>query len=711
MRQRLLLSASLLAGLLGGRAAAADPAPFDLTGPTLSVTVTHQGKSLPIAQVPQLSAGDRIDIHADLPSDQSTHYLLIAAFLRGTTNPPPDKWFYQSETWKKNKKGRAGLSLTVPADAQQVVLFLAPETGGDFSTLRNAVQGRPGAFVRAAQDLAQASLDHGRLETYLGAVRKVVPDDPDRFQRIAPLLARSLQVKVNDDCLTKMPSLQSACLLQNQEALVLNDGHSNAITEAVAGPGTDLALQLSATPQGGLGYYSPYIAAIRDIVGIFGSIHTAKYQYIPALATLDGSQMRLLLNAPPSFHNPKSVLVAPLPVVAPVHVPPLQVPEASPSLCAQSTEPLLPMGGAPLIYSTRYAHDLSLRVKLANGREVDLPATPDVEQGGLRVAIAGKLPAGVSGPLEGRIHGMWGFQPFDGPVVRLQAAQPGQWRSGSDSPPSAGGTTSLVGGAAACVTGVTLQSGNAAPVRTTWKKDGPDRITISLPAGDGKGALAVLVAGPSDALLDKVILAAPRTPARLGTSMIAHNVQRPAASGPVAIALGNDAVIPSTATFTFSLRTEKDARLTGQESIEIAAASGGDSARLTVSNGLTFVDDHVVIATLQPAKLLGASAFGALRARIMRDGAESDWLPVGTLVRLPTLSQLQCPAAPADSCTLSGDSLFLIDSLSATPGFEHPQAVPTGYAAGTLQVPRPADGGALYLRLHDAPDVINKIGG
>jgi hypothetical protein len=170
-------------------------------------------------------------------------------------------------------------------------------------------------------------------------------------------------------------------------------------------------------------------------------------------------------------------------------------------------------------------------------------------------------------------------------------------------------------------------------------------------------------------------------------------------------------VIPSSATFTFSLRTDKDARLTGQESVEIAAASGGESARLTVSNGLTFVDDHVLIASLQPAKLLGPSAFGALRARIVRDGAESDWLPVGTLVRLPTLSQLQCPAAPAENCTLSGEGLFLIDSLSATAGFEHPQAVPAGYASGTVQVPRPADGGTLYFRLHDAPDVINKIGG
>ena len=68
--------------------------------------------------------------------------------------------------------------LTVPDGAQQVLLFLAPETGGDFSTLRNAVKGRPGAFVRAAQDLHEASLDRARLDTYLGGVKTVDSADP-----------------------------------------------------------------------------------------------------------------------------------------------------------------------------------------------------------------------------------------------------------------------------------------------------------------------------------------------------------------------------------------------------------------------------------------------------------------------------------------------------------------------------------------------------
>jgi len=151
----------------------ADPAPFDLAGPKLEVKVVHAGKTLPISEVPNLSAGDQISIKADLPPGQSVHYLLVAAFLRGATNPPPENWFFSSETW--NRKGSNGLKITVPKDAQQVLVFLAPETGGDFKTLVGAVRGRPGAFVRASQDLNQATLDRSRLKVYLAAIQSTRP--------------------------------------------------------------------------------------------------------------------------------------------------------------------------------------------------------------------------------------------------------------------------------------------------------------------------------------------------------------------------------------------------------------------------------------------------------------------------------------------------------------------------------------------------------
>ena len=68
--------------------------------------------------------------------------------------------------------------VTVPAEAQQTLLFLAPETGGDFNTLRSTVRARPGSFVRASQDLNQASLDRLRLEKYLDEVKETSDTDP-----------------------------------------------------------------------------------------------------------------------------------------------------------------------------------------------------------------------------------------------------------------------------------------------------------------------------------------------------------------------------------------------------------------------------------------------------------------------------------------------------------------------------------------------------
>ena len=49
----------------------------------LQVRVTHAGVTLPIAEVPNLAAGDALSIRADLPPGQSVRYLLVAAFLRG----------------------------------------------------------------------------------------------------------------------------------------------------------------------------------------------------------------------------------------------------------------------------------------------------------------------------------------------------------------------------------------------------------------------------------------------------------------------------------------------------------------------------------------------------------------------------------------------------------------------------------------------------
>src|SRR5258708_28452421 len=80
---------SLLLAATLAIAAHADPAPFDLAGPSLEVRVTRGTETLPVAEVPNLAAGDSVWIKSDLPATQSPHYLMVAAFLPGPTNPPP----------------------------------------------------------------------------------------------------------------------------------------------------------------------------------------------------------------------------------------------------------------------------------------------------------------------------------------------------------------------------------------------------------------------------------------------------------------------------------------------------------------------------------------------------------------------------------------------------------------------------------------------
>src|ERR1700720_2498970 len=126
----------------------ADNAAFDLIGPKVEVRVQRDGHTLPIGEVPDLQVGDRLWVHPDLPDSQSVRYIMVVTFLRGATNPPPDSWFTSVDAWNKRVR-EEGIFITVPNGAEEAIVFLAPETGGAFSTLRNAVRGKPAAFVRA----------------------------------------------------------------------------------------------------------------------------------------------------------------------------------------------------------------------------------------------------------------------------------------------------------------------------------------------------------------------------------------------------------------------------------------------------------------------------------------------------------------------------------------------------------------------------------
>src|SRR5215469_437350 len=149
-RFRTVLAATVLA-LANSFTAHADPAAFDLAGPVLDVKVTRGDMTLPISRVPNLAVGDRLWIKADFPASQSAHYLLITAFLRGATNPPPKEWFFNCQTW--TSKCAQGLTITVPKEGQQVLVWLAPKVGGYFKPLVSAARGRPDESERSSQNL------------------------------------------------------------------------------------------------------------------------------------------------------------------------------------------------------------------------------------------------------------------------------------------------------------------------------------------------------------------------------------------------------------------------------------------------------------------------------------------------------------------------------------------------------------------------------
>ena len=779
----------------------AGPAPFDLAGPTVEVKVTREGKTLPVSQVPNLVAGDRLWIKADLPANQSAQYLLVTAFLSGSTNPPPESWFFPCKTWS-GQCGRDGITVTVPKGAQQVLLFLAPATRGDFRTLVDAVRGRPGAFVRTSQDLNQAALDRSRLERYLSAIRVLNEADPSKLKEAAPLLARSLAIKVDEKCLDRVAALQAPCLMQGEEGLILNDGHSTSIVQALtSGPGSDLAMEASFTPQLGYGYYSPYVASVLDIARIMDSFRTAQYQYIPALTSPREDKLALTLNTAPSFYNPKSVLVVALPAVEQPQLPPLHAVDPKEIYCANRTALVLPLEGAPLVFSTDYAHDVTLNLTGIDGKTIRLPAHADAARGGYVVDTSGTDSSALGQTAEAKLRGYWGFEPYEGPSFHLMNAPTKAWAlaAGDEAALIVGrqNTVHLQADSVSCLERIMLRDSAGKELQAEWKALKPNEVEVNLPlqeshpgamtllvaqygrsqpepislqafsdaghfdgfaihAGDVQGILkgsrldevaslsignVVFVPGElstrhgvdelpmmaqdtqgaatlkaDHAITAKVTLTDGRVlrvpvsvdPPRPRVSLIARSVQSSPTSGG-GIQLANQDELAQDAKLRFSLLAQSPVTFTHDETIEVATADELFSVALRLDNGgLRLEDARVAVATLDPAKAFGPSAFGPLRYRVLANGGVGDWQPLTMLVRLPVLKDLQCPTSPDLACKLSGSDLFLIDSVANDPQFDRPVKVPAGFPGYALPVPHPISG-RLYMTLRDNPSVINSV--
>ena len=794
-----------------------DKARFDLAGPTIDIRVTRGSSTLPIAQVPNLQPGDRIWIKADLPASQSNHLILIVAFLRGTTNEPPDDWFTEIETW--NKKTVEGTTVTVPNEAEEALLFVAPETGGDFKTLRSAVKGKPGLFIRADADLNEASFEQQRIERYLSAMKTLPQDDQKAIEDHSAKLATTLALKPNADCFKQPVDQQVICLTQSSAPVLLDDGHGQSIAEAIStGPSSDFINAASYTQPVGAGLYSAYVGAVVDLVHLVGMLRTAQYQYIPGLSFPQGSALSLRLNAPPSFHKPESVIVIGLPAIQKAKLPPLRPHDPNQVACLLQPKMTIPLEGAPLVFSSSFAHGLVLHLN-RTGASTDLPLAPDAFEGGLVVAkeeksdplhdanvggvkaLSAKPETKIGGTTDltitGTIRGYWGFDSFEGPTITLQQIKGKDWKIVDNAQLLAGQDNHLTVKAdgSACVEHIALASDKAKDVDVSFKpaagNDAKDTLALDVSlktVQPGGYSLAIKQYGDSDrdtvpltaytagihldaikihrgdktailtggGLKDVVSVEIDKqifTPGGEGNDDNTMHLQADSGVSPsdgteakaklkdgraMSVKISTAAARPELKLISFkaaptpkdgtlpvSFGAKDDILLEGKlifvvqtngtfprtQTIEVATVDGSVHATLSLAtNNLVLQDDHTAVATLEPLKAFGQSAFGKLQMRpVAEDGTPGNWTPLGVLVRAPQITAIHCTTADAPTCTVDGSNLFLVQSFDAAKDFAKPTDVPTGFAESNLAVPTPADGATLYLKLRDDPNSVATV--
>jgi hypothetical protein len=176
---------------------------------------------------------------------------------------------------------------------------------------------------------------------------------------------------------------------------------------------------------------------------------------------------------------------------------------------------------------------------------------------------------------------------------------------------------------------------------------------------------------------------------------------------PSAIQLGNQDELPHDGKLSFFLKTEVPETFSRTQKIEVATADASYGVSLSLDDGsLVAQDAHTVMATFDPLKSFGPSAFGPLRFRAVDGNVKGDWQPLVSLVRLPLLKELRCPESTDKQCTLHGTNLFLISAVASDPEFKRSVPVPEGFADSTLGVPRP-DGTQIFLKLRDDTSVVS----
>jgi hypothetical protein len=245
--------------------------------------------------------------------------------------------------------------------------------------------------------------------------------------------------------------------------------------------------------------------------------------------------------------------------------------------------------------------------------------------------------------------------------------------------------------------------------------------TTTLQPGNSYSAKVTLRDGRTQHV--PVTVEAPRPQVDLLSKGVQHDEGEndPGAQPPVRLGSPND--LPLQRHLVFFLRSRVPGVFPRNEKIELAAVDGSFNTMLSLADGSLMLEDaHTAVAALDPHARFGASAFGPIQLRaIGADGVSGDWVPLGTLVRLPGFTgspaskELRCPHNPTKPCQLTGANLFLITQVATSPDMSNAVDVPPEFTGTALSVPNVVRSGAnpnsgtLYFRLRDDPDTVQTL--
>jgi hypothetical protein len=197
--------------------------------------------------------------------------------------------------------------------------------------------------------------------------------------------------------------------------------------------------------------------------------------------------------------------VTALPAIEEAQLPPLHAVDPQAIFCARKAGLVLPVEGAPLVFSTHYVHDVALTLTGSDGHRIELPASADARQGGFVIDITTLGKANLGDAVVGTLHGFWGFDQYQAPTFHLVNAQLKPWALPASDQGALvvgrEGTVHLTADSVGCVDKIMLRDSAGKELKVDWKPVKPDAEEVKLPleeAAPGPVTLVVSQYGTTD---------------------------------------------------------------------------------------------------------------------------------------------------------------------------------------------------------------------